>query len=67
MQKFFYTFSYLHSARNDADYNPYSTFYRSQVLENIELAKDAINDFLKANLNERKAFVAFATSNPRKS
>lgn len=66
IQDFGYIFSILQSRRYDADYDPYETFYRSEVLRDIKHAEDAINNFGKTKLYDRKAFVAFATTNPRK-
>lgn len=44
IQDFGYTFSILQSRRYDADYDPYETFYRSEVLRDIKHTEDAINN-----------------------
>ena len=67
IEEFGNIFSLLQSKRYEADYDPDQTLYRSAVLAEIKRAEDAINKFKKAKLYERKAFVTFATTNPRKS
>ena len=57
----------MHSTRNEADYNPKATFFRSEVLDDIESAKNAINNFMKSELHERKALLVYATTSYRKS
>jgi len=67
MQYFCNTLGYMHSTRNEADYNPKATFFRSEVLDDIESAKNAINNFMKSELHERKALLVYATTSSRKS
>ncbi len=67
IQEFSDTFLKLQSMRYDTDYNPSEMFYLSDVLEDIQRAEDAINDFKKAKIYERKAFAAFAATNSRKA
>jgi len=67
MNNFRKIFNRFQIKRNNADYNPKETFYRSQVLIDIDHAEDAITDFKGAKFLERKAFVTFATTTQRKS
>jgi len=67
MNNFRKIFNRFQTERNNADYNPNETFYRSQVLLDIDYAEGAINKFKKSKLSERKAFVTFATTTQRKS
>jgi uncharacterized protein (UPF0332 family) len=52
-------FATMQAKRHDADYNPFSRFYKSQVLIDIENAKTAIEAFQKANAKDKKAFAAW--------
>ena len=61
------TLNRMQLQRYIADYNPNHTFFRSQVLKEIEDARDAIIAFNSAKLSDRKAFVTFASTIRRKS
>jgi len=67
IQDFAGFFRQLQSLRYPADYNPGSSFIRSEVLKNINLAEDVILGFKKCKIHERKAFAAFVTANLRRS
>lgn len=59
-------FAELQSIRESADYDPGIFFYRSQVLKDIKSAERAIISFNQVKINDRRAFLAFATTNFRK-
>ncbi|MXW15538.1 MAG: hypothetical protein F4065_01450 [Rhodothermaceae bacterium] len=66
IQGFGNMFLVLQSRRYNADYKPSEMFYRSHVLDDIQRAEAAINNFGEAKISDRKAFAAFAATNPRK-
>ena len=49
-----------------ADYDPYASFYRYEVIEDAKTAKDVIRDFMKAPRKERLAFVTLIVLPERK-
>lgn len=51
--------------RHDADYNPNAIFVRSEVLIDIETAEMVIKGFKNADIQDRRAFVAWLTFSNR--
>lgn len=52
--------------RLQADYDPYAYFYRYEVIEDAEVAKRIIRDFMNAPRKERLAFVTLIVFPERK-
>ncbi|MBL4629111.1 MAG: hypothetical protein JKY00_13965 [Roseicyclus sp.] len=53
--------------RHRADYDPYATVVRSDVIANIDAAEDAITAFRRTPIKDRRAFAAWATMKSRPS
>ena len=45
--------------RHDADYDPYATFFKSQVIANIAAADVAIREFSQTPRKDRRAFAVY--------
>ena len=59
IQDFAETFTSLQSKRHLADYDPDAPFEKSNVIEDIDEAQDAITRFLQAPLRHRRAFAIY--------
>jgi uncharacterized protein (UPF0332 family) len=59
IQDFANVFLQMQTKRDDADYNPHGTLFKSAVLIDIEIAQAAIDNFSKAPQKDRRAFAAF--------
>ena len=59
IQDFADIFLGMQTKRDDADYNPEITVFKSAVLIDIAIVEAAINGFSKAPLKDRRAFAAF--------
>lgn len=46
--------------REAADYDPYMRFSKSDVVQSIDSAEDAITQFAKAPASDRRAFAVYA-------
>lgn len=55
----------LQEDRHRADYDPETTFLRTNVVANIDAAEDAIIAFRKTPIKDRRAFAAWATMKAR--
>lgn len=59
IQDFANTFVALQIKRHKADYSPDGKYYKSEVLQDIADAEEAIRKFQRAYLKDRRAFSAF--------
>lgn len=66
IQDFAITFTSMQLKRHDADYNPAKTYYKSEVLTDVESASTAIDGFSSAPLKDRRAFAAYVLLKMRK-
>jgi hypothetical protein len=66
IQDFANTFVTMQQKRHSADYDPMATATKSEVLVDIGLVEKVINDFAKANIKDRRAFVALVIFKQRK-
>lgn len=55
----------LQVKRHSADYDPTANFFRTEVLSDINSAENAIRDFAKADIKDRRAFAAWVTMSNR--
>ena len=56
MQEFAGLFVAMQRQRQDADYDPYAQFFRSNVLRFIDQAKEAISEFGDTDARDQRAF-----------
>ena len=59
IQVFANLFVSMQKDRHDADYDPYATFFKSQVIANIAAADVAIRQFNQAPRRDRRAFAVY--------
>jgi hypothetical protein len=59
IQDFANVFLQMQIKRDDADYNPDRTVFKSSVLTDISMAEASIEVFNKAPIQDRRAFAAF--------
>jgi hypothetical protein len=59
VEDFANTFVSLQSKRHGADYDPSARFKKSEVRQDISTAQQAISDFNKVSVKDRRAFCAF--------
>ena len=59
IQVFANLFVSMQKDRHDADYDPYATFFKSQVIANIAAADVAIRQFNQAPRKDRRAFAVY--------
>jgi hypothetical protein len=59
IQDFANIFLQMQIKRDDADYNPDGTVFKSAALTDIAIVEAAIDGFSKAPLKDRRAFAAF--------
>lgn len=53
-------FVFMQDRRHAADYDPFARFSKSDVVQSIDSAEDAIMRFAKAPANDRRAFAVYA-------
>ena len=58
-------FAILQSQRHAADYNPYSTFIRRQVIELLDAADAATREYLRMPRSQRRAVAALVLMQDR--
>lgn len=66
IQDFANTFANLQLRRYSADYDPYFTTVKSEVVADIESARQAIIDFKAAPISDRRAFASLVLFQDRK-
>jgi disulfide oxidoreductase YuzD len=59
IEDFANVFVTLQKKRHDADYDPFSKFTKTEVLQDIATVEQAIFDFGNVNTKDRRAFCAF--------
>jgi hypothetical protein len=67
IQDFANLFVQMQFKREDADYNPNGTVFKSAVLTDISAVKAVIDGFGKAPLKDRRAFTALVMVKQRKT
>ena len=59
IEDFANTFVSMQTKRLSADYDPFSRFSKSEVIQDIATAAQAIEDFGTVSIKDRRAFCAF--------
>ena len=67
MQEFAGLFVAMQRQRQDADYDPYAQFFRSDVLRFIDQAKEAISEFGDTDARDQRAFAVYVLFRVRQS
>ena len=67
VQAFAVRFTDMQRKRESADYSPDGTFYKSDVLKDIETTENVIAQFLKVPLKDRRAFAVYVLLDIRNS
>ena len=65
IQDFAGRFTDMQRKRESADYDPDGTFYKSDVLDDIDTTENVISQFLKVPLKDRRAFAVYVLLNIR--
>ncbi len=65
IQDFAIEFVAMQRKRESADYDPDGTFYKSDVLQDINTTENVIGQFMKAPLKDRRAFAVYILLNIR--
>lgn len=52
--------------RHDADYNPHAAFLKSEVLSELSTTRQAIEDFCREPVKDRRAFAAYVLLKDRR-
>jgi len=64
IQDFANAFVTMQEKRHKADYDPYESFLKSEVMQDIATAKQAIDGFSKASIEDRRAFCVWVILKP---
>ena len=67
IQDFAVEFVAMQRKREHADYDPDGTFYKSDVLQDINATENVIGQFMKAPLKDRRAFAVYVLLNIRRN
>ena len=67
IQDFGLLFAAVQRQRQDADYDPYAQFFRSDVLAFIDQAKKAISEFGDTDTRDQRAFAVYVLFRVRQS
>lgn len=59
IEDFANAFVSMQEKRHSADYDPYGMFDKSTVVQDIATVKQAITEYAKAPIKDRRAFCAF--------
>lgn len=67
LEDFANSFVALQAKRHDADYDPFVTLTKSEVLADIRAAEQAMRSFASASTKDRRAFCAYVLLKDRRS